>query len=297
MVVLLSSTFKSYLSLVRSRLNFLIYYGLNVLLALVASSSINGSTLATFGKDLLLSLLSTFAIVLSVYIYNDITDMEIDRINKLDRPLARGNISRQQAIRLVTILGISGLALAYIINLSFFFFALTYVVLFFIYSFPPIRLKRIFLVNKLTVATGVALTYMMGGIVAGSIPVPVFLIAMYGFVGGLTSSMWIDLRDIEGDKKGNVKNPAIVWSPVVTVRLAMALMGLMGITVMVAFYQLGLNIAFIILASCGFAGWIYVLYPLLRRWNEPSFVDKTLHKKIAPLGLIIQAFLIVGILL
>jgi 4-hydroxybenzoate polyprenyltransferase len=275
----------------------LIYYGLNVVLALVASSSINGSTLATFGKDLLLSLLSTFAIVLSVYIYNDITDMEIDRINKLARPLARGDISRQQAIRLVTILGIFGLTLAYIVNLSFFFFALTYVVLFFIYSFPSIRLKRIFLVNKLTVATGVALTYMMGGTVAGSIPVPVFLIAMYGFVGGLTSSMWIDLRDIEGDKKDNIKNPAIVWSPVVTVRLAMALMGLMGITVMVAFYQLGLNIAFIILASCGFAGWIYVLYPLLGRWNEPSFVDKTLHKKIAPLGLIIQALLIAGILL
>ncbi len=275
----------------------LIYYGLNVVLALVASSSINGSTLAIFGKDLLLSLLSTFAIVLSVYIYNDITDMEIDRINKLDRPLAIGDISRQQAIRLVTILGIFGLTLAYIVNLSFFFFALTYVVLFFIYSFPSIRLKRIFLVNKLTVATGVALTYMMGGTVAGSIPVPVFLIAMYGFVGGLTSSMWIDLRDIEGDKKDNIKNPAIVWSPVVTVRLAMALMGLMGITVMVAFYQLGLNIAFIILASCGFAGWIYVLYPLLGRWNEPSFVDKTLHKKIAPLGLIIQALLIAGILL
>ncbi|RLI52101.1 hypothetical protein DRO61_00540 [Candidatus Bathyarchaeota archaeon] len=293
----MSSTVKSYLSLVRSRLKMLIYYGLNVVLALVASSSINGSTLATFGKDLLLSLLSTFAIVLSVYIYNDITDMEIDRINKLDRPLAIGDISRQQAIRLVTILGIFGLTLAYIVNLSFFFFALTYVVLFFIYSFPSIRLKRIFLVNKLTVATGVALTYMMGGTVAGSIPVPVFLIAMYGFVGGLTSSMWIDLRDIEGDKKDNIKNPAIVWSPVVTVRLAMALMGLMGITVMVAFYQLGLNIAFIILASCGFAGWIYVLYPLLGRWNEPSFVDKTLHKKIAPLGLIIQALLIAGILL
>ena len=275
----------------------MVSYSLNVALALIASSKINGSDLVTFGKDLLLSLLSTFAIVLSVYIYNDITDMEIDRINKLARPLARGDISRQQAIRLVTILGIFGLTLAYIVNLSFFFFALTYVVLFFIYSFPSIRLKRIFLVNKLTVATGVALTYMMGGTVAGSIPVPVFLIAMYGFVGGLTSSMWIDLRDIEGDKKDNIKNPAIVWSPVVTVRLAMALMGLMGITVMVAFYQLGLNIAFIILASCGFAGWIYVLYPLLGRWNEPSFVDKTLHKKIAPLGLIIQALLIAGILL
>jgi len=253
--------------------------------------------MVTFGKDLFLSLLSTFAIVLCVYIYNDITDIEIDRINKLDRPLDRGDLSKQQAIRFVTILGISGLALAYIVDLSFFLFALAYVVLFFIYSFPPIRLKRIFLVNKLTVATGVALSYMMGGTVAGAIPVPVFLIAMYGFVAGLTTSMCIDLRDLEGDKLGGVRNPAIVWSPTVTIRLAMALIGLIGITVMIVFYQIGLNRAFVILASCGFAGWIYILYPLLRRWNDPSFVNKTIHKRVAPLGIILQVCLIAGVLL
>ncbi len=275
----------------------LVYYSLCLVLALVASSKINGSDMITFGRDLFLSLLSTCAIVLSVYIYNDITDIEIDRINKLDRPLARGDLSRQQAIRLVTVLGIFGLALAFAIDLGFFLFALAYTLLFFIYSFPPIRLKRMFLINKLTVATGVVLTYLMGGTVAGSIPFPVFLIAAYGFMGGFTSSMWIDLRDLEGDKKGGVKNPAIVWSPIVTVRLAMALMGLTGIAIMIVFFQLGLNLAFIILASCGFAGWIYSLYPLLRRWNDPSFVDKTLHKKIAPLGLVLQACLIAGILL
>ena len=252
--------------------------------------------MATFGKDLLLSLLSTFAIILSVYIYNDSTDIEIDRINKLDRPLVRGDISRQQAIHLVTFLGISGLAVAYVVDLRFFLFALAYFVLLFSYSFPPIRLKRIFLVNKLTVATATLLSYMMGGIIPGEIPVPVFLIAADGFVGGLTTSMWIDLRDLEGDKRGEVKNMAIVWSPIVTVRLAMALIGVIGITVLIGFFQLGLNLAFIILASCGFAGWIYVLYPLLHRWNDPSFVDRTLHRKIAPLGLILQTCLIAGVL-
>ncbi|MCK5625633.1 UbiA family prenyltransferase, partial [Candidatus Bathyarchaeota archaeon] len=277
--------------------NMLVYYSLCVVLALVASSRINGSDLVTFGRDLLLSLLSTFAIVLSVYIYNDITDIEIDRVNKLDRPLVRGDLSRQQAGRLVTILGISGLALAYIVDLKFFFFSLAYFVLLFLYSFPPIRLKRILLVNKLTVATAVALTYMMGGTIAGSIPTPIFLIAVYGFVGGLSTSIIRDLTDLKGDKMGRVKNPAIVWGPIVSIRLAMAVIGLMGITVMIGFFQLGLNLAFIILASCGFAGWIYVLYPLLRRWNEPSFVDKTFRKKIAPIGLVLQACLIAGVIL
>lgn len=194
--------------MIKSRLNFLVYYSLCVVLALVASSKINGSDMVTFLGHLLLSLLSTFGIVLSIYIYNDITDMEIDRINKLDRPLAKGELSRSEAIRLVTVLGISGLAIAFIIDLRVFLFALAYAVLFFVYSFPPIRLKRMFLVNKLTVATEVALSYLMGGAVAGVIPV--FLIVAYGFVGGLSTSMWIDFRDMEGDKTGEVKNPAIV---------------------------------------------------------------------------------------
>jgi 4-hydroxybenzoate polyprenyltransferase len=219
--------------------------------------------------------------------------MEIDRINKLDRPLAKGVLSKPQAIRLVTVLGLSGLALAFAIDLGFFLFALAYTLLFFIYSFPPIRLKRLFFINKLTVATGVALTYFMGGTLAGSIPVPVFLLAAYGFVGGVTMSMTIDIRDIEGDKEGGIKNPAIVWSPIVTIRLAMAIIGLLAIAVMIVFVQLNLNLAFIILTSCSFAGWIYTLYPLLRRWNDSSYVDRTTHKKLVPIGFIVE-FCIIG---
>jgi geranylgeranylglycerol-phosphate geranylgeranyltransferase len=275
----------------------MVFYSINVTLALVASSKINGSDMVTFGINLLLSLLSTFALVLSVYIYNDVSDIDIDRINKLDRPLAKGVLSRTQALRLVTILGVSGLALAFVFNLGFFLFALAYTLLFFIYSFPPIRLKRLFFINKLTVASGVALTYFMGGIVAGSIPVPVFLLAAYGFVGGLTMSMTIDLRDIEGDKSDGIKNPAIVWSPIVTIRLAMAIIGLLAIAVGIVLYQLNLNLAFIILTSCSFAGWIYTLYPLLRRWNDPSYVDRTTMKKLVPIGFIVEFCILGGFLL
>jgi geranylgeranylglycerol-phosphate geranylgeranyltransferase len=275
----------------------MVYYSINVMLALVASSRVNGSDIVTFGINLVLSLLSTFAIVLCVYIYNDISDMEVDRINKLDRPLTKGVLSRPQAIRLVTLLGISGLALAFAIDLGFFLFALAYTLLFFIYSFPPIRLKRLFFINKLTVSTGVALTYFMGGTLAGSIPVPVFLLAAYGFVAGITMSMTIDIRDIEGDKAGGIKNPAIVWSPIVTIRLSMAIIGLLAMAVIIVFYQLNLNLAFIILTTGGFAAWIYTLYPLMKRWTDPSYVDRTTHKKLVPLGFIVQFCILGGFLI
>jgi len=57
------SMFKPYLALVKSKRIFMVSYSLNVVLALVASSRINGSDLATFGKNLLL-----FSMIVIIYV-------------------------------------------------------------------------------------------------------------------------------------------------------------------------------------------------------------------------------------
>jgi hypothetical protein len=77
----------------------------------------------------------------------------------------------------------------------------------------------------------------------------------------------------------------------------MALVGVLGLAVGIVLYQLNLNLAFIILASCGFAGWIYTLYPLLRQWSDPSFVDRTTMKKLVPIGFIVQGCILGGFLI
>jgi 4-hydroxybenzoate polyprenyltransferase len=237
------------------------------------------------------------ATALSVYIYNDLTDIEIDRLNKLDRPLVTGEASPKEARNLIILLGIIGLAAAFMIHSSVFLFVMIYFLLFFLYSFPPVRLKKRFILNKLTVGIGTAVTYLVGSSATGTIPAPLFLLAAFGFASAFATSMVIDLRDIKGDKPYKTKTIPIVWGPAITIRLAIALVCSIGIATVIGFIQLGFNVAFPLLAFSAFAAWIYVLYPLFRHWNEPSYVQNTVVRKIAPLGLLIQTLTVLGAVL
>ena len=135
---------------------------------------------------------------------------------------------------------------------------------------------------------------MIGGAVAGVIPVPVFLMAAYGFVGSLSTSVVIDLRDIGGDKKYEVKTMPVIWNPNITVRFALVLVSILGVAITFIFFQLGFSLAFLMLLIGGFAAWIYVLYPLQSRWNEPSYVENTIHKKVSTIGMLLQTLMVVG---
>jgi len=271
-------------------------FSLSVTLALIISSILAGRDLLVFLRDLVLSFSSILAITLSVYIYNDLTDIEIDRLNKLNRPLVTGEASKNDARILVMILGVAGLTISSIINLEVFSLMLMFFVLFFLYSFPPVRLKNRFLIKDLTIAAGTFLTYLIGGAVVGSVPAPIFLMGSVGFASALSTSIVKDFRDVKGDEIHKVKTLPIVWGPLLTIRFAIALILSVGIATVIGYYRLGFNIAFPILASCAFAAWIYVIYPLLRHYDEPSYLanSHTLIRKIAPICFSIQILTIVG---
>ncbi len=73
----------------------------------------------------------------SSYLVNDLADIENDRLHpiKKHRPLARGDVSSETALFTASILLIVGLSLAFFINSSFFYIALTFIVLQYFYSF------------------------------------------------------------------------------------------------------------------------------------------------------------------
>lgn len=271
-----------------------IWLSANVVIALVASSFLSGRSLTSLGRDFVLSVLSMTTIVLSVYVYNDITDIEIDRINKLDRPLVTGDASKSEAKNLVSLFAVVGLTSALLVNFQVFSLVLAYFVLLFSYSLPYVRLKNKFLLNKVAISFGTAISYLVGGATIGTIPAPVLLLAVFGFMSSLAMSSVNDLRDIEGDRIYKVKTLPVVWGPTLTIRFTLALVLSAGIATVLGYLQLGFNIAFPILASCAFAGWIYVIYPLLRHWDDPSYVRNTLAKKIVPIGFLLQALTVLG---
>ena len=107
--------------------------------------------LKTFLGFILFSLLSS-----SVYLINDIADVESDRNHpkKKNRPIASGKLSVRAAGITASVLIIITLILSYILSPGFFLISLIYFILFLGYS---LRLKHVPLIDVLIIASGFVL--------------------------------------------------------------------------------------------------------------------------------------------
>ncbi|UCE24700.1 MAG: UbiA family prenyltransferase, partial [Candidatus Zixiibacteriota bacterium] len=87
----------------------------------------------------------------SVYIFNDLTDREKDRLHpyKRFRPIASGKISTGTACAYMLILLLVGMGLAWTINTSFFIIATAFVILNLLYT---VWLKNVVIVDAMSVA-------------------------------------------------------------------------------------------------------------------------------------------------
>ncbi len=141
---------------------------------------------------------------------NQIYDLEVDRINKPDRPLPRGDLSLREAAA-VTALGYAGaLALAAAVNLPLLVIVAFTAFLTYAYSGPPFRTKRHWALANLTIATPRGFLLPLAGWVAvsgGGGRGPVLPLDAWTFAG--VSGLFVlgaattkDYADMEGDRAG-----------------------------------------------------------------------------------------------
>jgi decaprenyl-phosphate phosphoribosyltransferase len=103
----------------------------------------------------------------SIYVINDIFDVEKDRIHpfKRFRPIAHGDVTVRLAMIIAIILALASLTCSYLINTGFFIIAVTYFILHLSYS---ALLKHIEIIDILTLATGYILRVFAGEFVSNS---------------------------------------------------------------------------------------------------------------------------------
>jgi decaprenyl-phosphate phosphoribosyltransferase len=107
------------------------------------------------------------AISSSIYIINDIFDIEKDRIHpfKKFRPLASKKVSTNLAVGIAVVLALTALITSYILNPGFFLITITFFILHLLYS---ILLKHIEIIDILTLAAGYMLRVFAGEVVSGT---------------------------------------------------------------------------------------------------------------------------------
>lgn len=193
-------------------------------LAVVLTTAILGQMHDT--NSLLLLILSVILINGAGNVINDIYDIEIDRINRPDRPLPSGQMTLRTARVYMFNLFALGVFCASLISLeTFYIAALLATPLLIAYSY---KLKRMPIIGNLLVSFMLGLAFIYVGSAFGQIQETLVMAALaFGFT--LIRELVKDLEDMEGDQESGARTLPLVWGEKRTLNLTVFLMGISSI--------------------------------------------------------------------
>lgn len=229
----------------------------------------------------LLTLLACLGANIYIVGLNQITDVEIDRINKPYLPLASGAFSMRTGYLLIGM----GLLVALVLAFALGKFLLATVVLSLIlgtmYSLPPFRLKRfhfwaafcIIAVRGLIVNLLLYLHFQYSLNATTSIPPYVWLLTFTIFIYSIIIAWFKDIPDMEGDARHEIKTLSIQLGATRVFLIGNILISaiLIGLMVYAGVGLLDLNIPFFIIAH---------LVLLVTLWIINSRVELGNHRSV-----------------
>jgi len=139
---------------------------------------------------------------------NDIYDVEVDKVNRPERPIPSGRITVQVASRVSIVVLVAGMATSALsLNPWAVGIALAYAFLSWLYSS---RAKQTGLVGNLIVASSLAVPFIYGGVVVGGSVTRSLLLMMTltSFFSGVGREVVKAMTDVEGDAKRGVDSVA-----------------------------------------------------------------------------------------
>ncbi len=158
--------------------------------------------------QLSLGFLTGFFICAYSMAVNDIYDVEIDKVNRPERPIPSGKVSAQAATRISLVVLMAGIACSVLsLNPTAVVIALVYAFLSWLYNS---RAKKTGLAGNLIVASSLAIPFIYGGAISGgSIAGSLLLMmALTAFFSGVGREVVKSMADAEGDAKRDVNSVA-----------------------------------------------------------------------------------------
>lgn len=130
---------------------------------------------------------------------NDSFDIEIDKINKPDRPLPKGILSQSDAKLMWFLTSVIALFLNIFTNLLSLLIVAFSIVLLYFYS---AKLKRTIVVGNFVVGMMTGMAFIYGGVAVGTIERSI-MSALFAFFSNFARELIKDVEDVEGDKSNN----------------------------------------------------------------------------------------------
>lgn len=244
----------------------------------------------------LMSVMGMAFIAFACYLYNDITDAELDKLNpvKKNRPLPSQVVSRRVVSIMVGVLTGAGLILLALTHVYSFAFGFIFFALFSLYSYPRVRLKKFFLVKESVITIGFPLTSFVGMYAVAHTFVGTALVAslIIGFFCFMAQPALGDTTDIKEDKAAGGKSLAMIFDW--TQKIQMVVLGtiITMVLVPITFVVLNFNILLPGMVIGGGIIFLWLMAPIMRKFDqEKAFTAR----KVGTLYLILlQVAFVVG---
>lgn len=233
--------------------------------------AIEGLTKVNFSNLVLLVIGMFFAIIANLFIVglNQLTDIDIDTINKPYLPLVSKNSTGKPDLtenegRLIVFLAAMVGIMSLAINVFLAFSIITGMVIGFLYSVPPIRLKRFPIIASFSIITVRAIIFNLGGYfylrseltsdfsIESIHPLLLGLIFII-FAISLVIALFKDLPDIKGDKLHEITTIAQLLGEKNVFNLSWIILSLNFLVIIfLAIYYVNMRALIFIILSQGF---------------------------------------------
>ncbi len=196
----------------------------------------------------ILPVLGIFLFSASGNTINDFFDFEIDKINKPERPLPSGKISKKITIGFYLSLALVGLVISFFVSLNFFILALLNSILIFMYSR---KFKKTLLGNPvdswLACSVFLAPVLISGGLTE-LLTSTTTILAIIAFFGNYGREILKDVEDIKGDKIIRARTLPIVFGEFKATILGKILMIVGSVFLFLPFFFKGFGLIYLVLA-------------------------------------------------
>lgn len=238
---------------------------------------------------------SVYFLALATYLYNDLTDYDIDEVNNRDTVSSK-KVYRNQILYATIGFFVFSVLMAFSINVQTGMAALAFLVLAIAYSHPKIHLKNLFVVKTIVTALGGFIASMMGAYAAQNISYFALASSTIVFLIYFINGPLNDIRDLEGDRKGGRKTIPIVIGIPKSFMVIIGSIFSIAVLLLAGHYFLGMHMvgAILGLMVCGYL--VAKIMKLSRNYADKKNMNKT-RTSVRNSIFTIQGSILVGLLL
>jgi geranylgeranylglycerol-phosphate geranylgeranyltransferase len=238
---------------------------------------------------------SGYFLTLGIYVMNALNDIEEDKVNARDRPLASGSVSRKEGKYVLYTCFVIAFSVVFFVGITTIAIYIVALFLGVAYSLPRIRMKKIFPYKMIVNTSGAAISSLTGGVAAGSFGPVVFFAAVAFALFSLVALLIGDIGDLTGDAKGGIRSLPVVIGARKSVWVTMIVPIIIGALAIILFPMLRLNLVFVI-ASIGLTSYSSYTIATLLKVHENSGACKKVKMQLRIIIPALQFAFLIGLL-